>query len=65
MVLGKHRDLQRITVPYARLLGVLEGGGEAMVTDGYVELRFFERGVLGACERLSVLSYYHEHEHGK
>ncbi|EOD46067.1 putative histone transcription regulator protein [Neofusicoccum parvum UCRNP2] len=24
VVLGKHRDLQRITVPYARLLGVVE-----------------------------------------
>jgi len=36
VVLGKHRDLQRITVPYARLLGVLGGGGgdQAMVTDG-------------------------------
>jgi protein HIRA/HIR1 len=24
VVLGKHRDLQRVTVPYAKLLGVLE-----------------------------------------
>lgn len=29
---GKHRDLQRITVPYGKLLGVLEGDSE-MVTD--------------------------------
>ena len=41
MVLGKHRDLQRITVPYARFLGVLDSlgksggsGGEGMVVDG-------------------------------
>ena len=39
MVLGKHRDLQRVTVPYARYLGVLDGvgangGGMAMLTDG-------------------------------
>ena len=40
MVLGKHRDLQRVTVPYARYLGVLENlpppdsVGTAMVTDG-------------------------------
>ena len=27
MVLGKHRDLQRVTVPYARVLGVLEQMG--------------------------------------
>ncbi|KAK5134148.1 hypothetical protein LTR08_006923 [Meristemomyces frigidus] len=40
MLLGKHRDLQRITVPYARYLGVLDGlggdgvrGDTAMVTD--------------------------------
>lgn len=34
-VLGKHRDLQRITVPYARLLGVLDGEhASAMITDG-------------------------------
>ncbi|KAF4556940.1 HIR1-like protein [Elsinoe fawcettii] len=37
LILGKHRDLQRITVPYARALGVLgslaNGDGEAMVTD--------------------------------
>ncbi|KAK4543638.1 HIR complex subunit [Oleoguttula mirabilis] len=37
MVLGKHRDLQRIMVPYARYLGVLDdvsGGGDmAMITD--------------------------------
>jgi protein HIRA/HIR1 len=25
VVLGKHRDLQRVTVPYAKLLGVLDG----------------------------------------
>lgn len=33
---GKHRDLQRITVPYARFLGVLgkqEGGATPMVTE--------------------------------
>jgi protein HIRA/HIR1 len=39
VVLGKHRDLQRVTVPYAKLLGVLdgadgEGGDTAMITDG-------------------------------
>ncbi|KAK4507467.1 hypothetical protein PRZ48_001202 [Zasmidium cellare] len=42
MVLGKHRDLQRITVPYARYLGVLDklgdgkgvNGDTAMITDG-------------------------------
>lgn len=37
MMLGKHRDLQRITVPYARFLGILGSGGVddvAMVTDG-------------------------------
>ena len=28
LVLGKHRDLQRVTVPYARLLGVLNGSAE-------------------------------------
>jgi len=35
LLLGKHRDLQRITVPYARLLGALKGvqDNEAMVTD--------------------------------
>ncbi|KAF2223143.1 histone transcription regulator HIRA, WD repeat superfamily [Elsinoe ampelina] len=43
LILGKHRDLQRITVPYARALGVLgvqtngsgsgNGEGEEMVTD--------------------------------
>ncbi|KAF2156063.1 HIR1 protein [Myriangium duriaei CBS 260.36] len=42
LILGKHRDLQRVTVPYARLLGVLEGAtgkgkvdvdGDAMVTE--------------------------------
>ncbi|KAM0722985.1 hypothetical protein Q7P37_001183 [Cladosporium fusiforme] len=38
VVLGKHRDLQRVTVPYAKLLGVLNGtdaenGDTAMVTD--------------------------------
>ncbi|QIX02341.1 hypothetical protein AMS68_007858 [Peltaster fructicola] len=34
-VLGKHRDLQRITVPYARLLGVLEDDQPvAMITQG-------------------------------
>lgn len=33
-VLGKHRDLQRITVPYARLLGVLEEDAPvAMITE--------------------------------
>jgi protein HIRA/HIR1 len=40
MVLGKHRDLQRLTVPYSRYLEVLDtegdgtNGEEAMVTDG-------------------------------
>lgn len=36
MVLGRQRDLQRVTVPYARFLGVLDSlgsGGEAMITD--------------------------------
>ena len=38
MVLGKHRDLQRVTVPYARVLGVLDGqqsgeGDVAMITE--------------------------------
>ncbi|KAJ9630804.1 HIR complex subunit [Taxawa tesnikishii (nom. ined.)] len=36
LILGKHRDLQRITVPYARFLGVLgkqEGGATPMVTE--------------------------------
>ncbi|GAB7348446.1 hypothetical protein MBLNU459_g6864t2 [Dothideomycetes sp. NU459] len=36
LILGKHRDLQRITVPYAKYLGVLDGrdgGDSAMVTD--------------------------------
>ncbi|KAL1306993.1 hypothetical protein AAFC00_005624 [Neodothiora populina] len=32
LILGKHRDLQRTTVPYARFLGVLEGDSD-MVTD--------------------------------
>lgn len=34
-VAGKHRDLQRLTVPYARLLGVTNGREEdqAMVMD--------------------------------
>jgi protein HIRA/HIR1 len=38
MVLGKHRDLQRLTVPYARFLGVVQGfgggEGESMAVDG-------------------------------
>ena len=37
MVLGKHRDLQRLTVPYARFLGVVHSGGgegEGMAVDG-------------------------------
>lgn len=37
MMLGRQRDLQRTTVPYARALGVLEdldGNGNAMITDG-------------------------------
>ncbi|KAK3716379.1 HIR complex subunit [Vermiconidia calcicola] len=35
MVLGKHRDLQRVVVPYARFLGVVDaGGGGGMVVDG-------------------------------
>ncbi|KAI7343653.1 hypothetical protein KC336_g23018, partial [Hortaea werneckii] len=39
MVLGKQRDLQRVTVPYARFLGVLDSlkagvsEGEAMITE--------------------------------
>ncbi|KAK3671158.1 HIR complex subunit [Recurvomyces mirabilis] len=39
MALGKHRDLQRVTVPYARLLGILDdlggqaGADVAMITD--------------------------------
>lgn len=38
MVVGKHRDLQRVTVPYARYLGILDGvgaedGDVAMLTD--------------------------------
>lgn len=35
--LGKHRDLQRITVPYARLLGIVAEGqrqdDQSMITD--------------------------------
>jgi len=35
---GKHRDLQRITVPYARLLGIVseqqqQKDDQAMITD--------------------------------
>lgn len=30
---GKHRDLQRVTVPYAQLLGVLSGSGDEAVDD--------------------------------
>jgi protein HIRA/HIR1 len=36
LILGKHRDLQRITVPYARLLGIVHESqqqDDAMVTD--------------------------------
>jgi len=35
VVLGKFRELQRVTVPYAKLLGVLDGDGEerGMITD--------------------------------
>ncbi|KAF2094670.1 Hira-domain-containing protein [Rhizodiscina lignyota] len=33
LILGKHRDLQRITVPYARLLGVTEEPADNMVED--------------------------------
>ncbi|CAN9153555.1 unnamed protein product [Alternaria alternata] len=37
LILGKHRDLQRITVPYARLLGIVtegqRGDDQAMITD--------------------------------
>ena len=29
LILGKYRDLQRTTVPYARLLGVLDGADTA------------------------------------
>jgi protein HIRA/HIR1 len=34
VALGKHRDLQRVTVPYAKLLGVVDGeiDGDAMET---------------------------------
>jgi protein HIRA/HIR1 len=36
-MIGKHRDLQRITVPYARLLGIVTEGQradeQAMITD--------------------------------
>lgn len=35
LALGKHRDLQRVTVPYAKLLGVVDGvsdAGDAMET---------------------------------
>lgn len=34
-IAGKYRDLQRVTVPYAKLLGVVdgeEGEGDAMET---------------------------------
>lgn len=37
IMLGRQRDLQRVTVPYARFLGVLDSlghGGDVMVTDG-------------------------------
>ena len=27
--IGKHRDLQRVTVPYAKLLGVVDNASEA------------------------------------
>ncbi|PSN73011.1 protein HIR1 [Corynespora cassiicola Philippines] len=35
LILGKHRDLQRITVPYARLLDVIKerSGEQSMITD--------------------------------
>ena len=39
VVLGKFRELQRVTVPYAKLLGVLEhvrgegGEDQGMITD--------------------------------
>ena len=35
MTTGKHRDLQRVTVPYARFLNVLDGrdGDLDMTTD--------------------------------
>lgn len=37
LILGKHRDLQRITVPYARLLGIIDGQSrrdeQAMIMD--------------------------------
>ncbi|KAF2484413.1 histone transcription regulator Hir1 [Neohortaea acidophila] len=36
MVLGKHRDLQRITVPYARFLGVLNGSDGEHVSAGMI-----------------------------
>ena len=37
VVLGRQRDLQRLTVPYAKALGVLDGmesEGNVMITDG-------------------------------
>ncbi|KAF2686481.1 protein HIR1 [Lentithecium fluviatile CBS 122367] len=35
LILGKYRDIQRITVPYARLLGIINehSGDQAMITD--------------------------------
>ncbi|KAG9997066.1 histone transcription regulator HIRA, WD repeat superfamily, partial [Aureobasidium melanogenum] len=32
LVVGKHRDLQRITVPYARLLGILDGASDSLAS---------------------------------
>ncbi|KAG9541654.1 hypothetical protein KCU79_g18451, partial [Aureobasidium melanogenum] len=32
LILGKHRDLQRITVPYARLLGILDGASDSLAS---------------------------------
>lgn len=33
MVIGKHRELQRITVPYARVVDVLNGKEDTMIVD--------------------------------
>ncbi|KAL2419301.1 hypothetical protein ABEF95_001745 [Exophiala dermatitidis] len=34
LLLGKHRDLQRITVPYARMLRIVDADGGASGTNG-------------------------------
>lgn len=38
MVLGRHRELQRVTVPYARYLGVLDAEGGAGEVNGDVQM---------------------------